>query len=45
MYDLEKADFADYVIGLRNREMKGDVTYTLDRRAAGNDLFKVVFPS
>ena len=42
LYDQEKADFADYVIGFCNREMKGEVTYTFDRRAAGSDLFKVL---
>jgi predicted nucleic-acid-binding protein len=42
LYEQEKADFADYVIGLCNREMKGEVTYTFDRRTAGNDLFKVM---
>ena len=41
-YEEEKADFADYVIGLCNREMKGEVTYTFDRRVAGSDLFKVM---
>ena len=42
LYDREKADFADYVIGLSHREMKGEVTYTFDRHTAGNDLFKVL---
>jgi predicted nucleic-acid-binding protein len=42
LYEQEKADFADYVIGLGNREMKGEVTYTFDRRTAGNALFKVM---
>jgi len=41
-YEQEKADFADYVIGLRNKDMKSEVTYTFDRRAAGNSLFKVL---
>jgi predicted nucleic-acid-binding protein len=42
LYEREKADFADYVIGLRNRDLKSEVTYTFDRRAAGNSLFKVM---
>ena len=42
LYDRQKADFADYVIGLCNRKMKGETTYTFDRRAVGCDLFKVM---
>ena len=42
LYDREEADFADYVIGLCNREMKGDVTYTFDRRTGRSELFKVI---
>ena len=42
LYDREKADFADYVIGLGNREMNGEVTYTFDRRTTGNALFRVM---
>lgn len=42
LYDREKADFADYVIGLCNREMKGEITYTFDHRTAGSSLFKVI---
>ena len=44
LYDREKADFADYVIGLSNREMKGEVTYTFDRHTAGSGLFKAIEP-
>jgi predicted nucleic-acid-binding protein len=42
LYEQEKADFPDYVIGLTNRERHAEVTYTFDRRAAGSVLFKVV---
>ena len=42
LYERDKADFADYVIGLCNRQSQVDVTYTFDRRAAGSDLFKVL---
>ena len=42
LYEQEKADFADYAIGLRNRDMKSEVTFTFDRRTAGNSLFKVI---
>ncbi len=37
-----KADFADYVIGLSHREQGAEVTYTLDRRASGCELFKLL---
>jgi hypothetical protein len=30
------------VIGLSGREEKAAATYTLDRRAAGSDLFRLV---
>lgn len=42
LYDRGKADFADYVIGISNREMNGEVTYSFDRHTAGSDLFKVM---
>lgn len=42
LYGRHKADFADYVIGLCNRKMKGEITYTFDRRATDCDLFKVM---
>ncbi len=42
LYEKEKADFSDFVIGLSNREMKAETTYTFDRRAAGSPLFKAV---
>jgi predicted nucleic-acid-binding protein len=42
LYEQEKADFADYVIGLCNRENKAEATYTFDRHTAGCDLFKTL---
>ena len=42
LYEQEKADFSDYVIGLANRERKAETTYTFERRAAGSVLFTVV---
>lgn len=42
LYEQEKADFSDYVIGLSNREKKAEITYTFDKRAAGSALFKMV---
>lgn len=41
-YEKGKADLADYLIGLRGREEKAEATYTLDRRAAGSSLFRIV---
>ena len=41
LYEGGKADFADYVIGLCHRELKAEVTYSLDRRTAGCGLFRV----
>ena len=42
LYEQERADFSDYVIGLSNREKKAEATYTFDCRAADSVLFKVV---
>jgi len=42
LFEQGKADFADYLIGVSNRESKADVTYTFDRRAIESDLFKIV---
>jgi predicted nucleic-acid-binding protein len=42
LYEQEKADFADYVIGLCNQQTKAEVTYTFDRRTLGCGLFKVL---
>ena len=41
-YEQGKADFADYLIGLGNQEEKAVGTYTFDRKAAENVLFKMV---
>jgi predicted nucleic-acid-binding protein len=41
-YEREKADFSDYLIGLMNRHLKAEVTYTFDRLTAGNALFHVL---
>lgn len=40
LYERGQADFADYLIGLANRDLKAEFTYTFDRRAAGNPLFR-----
>jgi predicted nucleic-acid-binding protein len=42
LYDQGQADFADYMIGLSNQGEKTETTYTFDRTAAENDLFKIV---
>lgn len=42
LYEEHKADFADYVIGLRNRQNQAEHTYTFDRRTASSALFKVL---
>ena len=41
-FEQGKADFADYRIGISNREGKAEVTYTFDLRAVESDLFKIV---
>ena len=42
LYEEGKADFADYVIGLCHEAGGAEVTFTLDRRASGCKLFKLV---
>jgi predicted nucleic-acid-binding protein len=42
LYEEQKADFADYVVGLRNRQNQAEVTYTFDTLTEGSDLFRVV---
>lgn len=42
LFEQGKADFANSLIGLSNRENKADVTYTFDAKAAESDLFKLV---
>ena len=42
LFEQRKADFADYLIGVSNRESKAEITYTFDRRAVESDLFKIV---
>jgi len=42
LYEREKADFADYWIGLTNRVLKAEITVTFDERAAGNPLFRML---
>ena len=42
LYEQKHADFADYVIGLRHRELKGATTYSFDRRTGGCGLFEVL---
>lgn len=42
LYRRGTADFADYLIGLGNRDQSAETTYTFDRRAADSDLFNMV---
>ena len=42
LFEQGKADFADYLIGVSNRESKVDATYTFDKRAVESDLFKII---
>ena len=42
LFEGGKADFADYLIGVSNREGKAEITYTFDRRAVESELFKIV---
>ncbi len=42
LFEQGNADFADYLIGVSNREATAEVTYTFDRRAAESDLFRLV---
>jgi predicted nucleic-acid-binding protein len=41
-FENGKADFADYLIGVSNRESKAIVTYTFDKIAAESDLFLLI---
>ena len=41
LYESEKADFADYLIGLVHRHQGAEFTYTFDRRALECNLFKL----
>jgi predicted nucleic-acid-binding protein len=42
LYERGRADFADYLIGVSNRELKAVATHTFDRTAAEIELFKLV---
>ncbi len=42
LFEQGKADFADCLIGISNRENKAGVTYTFDERACETDLFEIV---
>jgi predicted nucleic-acid-binding protein len=42
LFEQGRADFADFLIGLSNRENKAEVTYTFDTKAAESDLFQIV---
>lgn len=42
LYEDGEADFADYLIGLIGRDEKAEATYTFDRRATRNPLFRLV---
>jgi predicted nucleic-acid-binding protein len=41
-FEKEKADFADYVIGVHNRACGAVPTYTFDRRAADHADFSIL---
>jgi len=41
-FEAGKADFADYLIGVSNRERKVIITYTFDKRAAESDFFRLI---
>jgi len=42
LFEQGRADFADFLIGLSNRENKAEVTYTFDTKAVESDLFQIV---
>lgn len=42
LFEEGPADFADYLIGLSNREAKADATFTFDVKAAKSDLFRLL---
>ena len=42
LFEQGRADFADFLVGLSNRENKAEVTYTFDTKAAESDLFQIV---
>jgi len=42
LFEQGKADFADYLLGLSNRENKAEVTYTFDAKVAESDLYQLV---
>lgn len=42
LFELGKADFSDYLIGLTNQREKADTTFTFDLRAAESELFCIV---
>lgn len=42
LFEQGKADFADYLIGVSNRQNKAEVTYTFDGKAAESNLFKLI---
>ena len=42
LFEEGPADFADYLIGLSNREAKADATFTFDLKAARSDLFRLL---
>ena len=42
LFEQGRADFADFLIGLSNRENKAEVTYTFDTKAVESDLFQIL---
>jgi predicted nucleic-acid-binding protein len=42
LYSEGDADFSDYLLGLRGREMGAKFTYTFDTNASTSDLFRPV---
>lgn len=42
LYERDKADFADYLIGLSGKEMNAEATCTFDARAGASGLFQLL---
>lgn len=42
LFEQGKANFADFLIGLSNRENKAEVTYTFGAKAAESELYRAV---
>ena len=42
LYENGRADYADYLLALANRQEKADFTYTFDKRTEGCRYFKLI---